>query len=299
MTIQPSTVAMFRRWLGPVLAVAIGAVLVAAWHRQAWVFMWALAFAIFAGFKWLTYREALAGGLAVPRIARFVYLLCWPGMSLKEFAKTTPSKQRTNSIPHWMAAAAKTLIGAGLVWFAVPRIPADAWLLRGWMGMVGIIMMLHFGLFHLLALALRACGFDARPNMRAPLLARSLADFWGNRWNTAFNVLAARYGFRLLTPRIGPRAALGVVFLASGLLHEAVVTLPARGGYGLPTTYFALQAGGIFLERLPLFRRRPWLKRLFAWVVLIVPLGWLFPPVFVRNVMLPMLHAIGATGNMP
>jgi hypothetical protein len=30
-------------------------------------------------------------------------------------------------------------------------------------------------------------------------------------------------------------------------------------------------------------------------MVLVVPLGWLFPPVFVRNVILPMLQAIGAT----
>lgn len=100
-----------------------------------------------------------------------------------------------------------------------------------WVGMVGIIMMLHFGIFHLLALSLQACGFNARPNMQAPLLAQSLADFWGRRWNTAFNVLAERHGFRLLTPRIGPDAALGVVFLTSGLLHEVVITLPARAGY--------------------------------------------------------------------
>ena len=192
-----------------------------------------------------------------------------------------------------------TLLGAGLVWFAVPAISADAWLLRGWLGLVGIIMMLHFGTFHLLALALQTANLNARPNMQAPLLARSLADFWGRRWNTAFNVLADRYGFRPLTPRIGPRAALAVVFLASGLLHEAVITLPARGGYGLPTAYFALQAVGLFVERAPLIRRRPWLKRLFAWLVLLAPIGCLFPPVFVRNVMLPMLQAIGATGNIP
>jgi alginate O-acetyltransferase complex protein AlgI len=186
-----------------------------------------------------------------------------------------------------------------MVWMAVPAISADAWLLRGWVGMVGIIMMLHFGTFHLLALALQAANLNARFNMQAPLLARSLADFWGRRWNTAFNVLADRYGFRPLTPRIGPRAALVVVFLASGLLHEAVITLPARGGYGMPTAYFALQAVGLLLERLTLIRRRPWLKRLFAWLVLIAPIGCLFPPVFIRNVMLPMLHAIGATPNSP
>ena len=159
--------------------------------------------------------------------------------------------------------------------------------------------MLHFGTFHLLALALQAAGFNARPNMQAPLLARSLADFWGHRWNTGFNVLADRYGFRPLTPCIGPHAALAVVFLVSGLLHEVVITLPARGGYGLPTAYFALQAAGLFVERTQLIRRRPWLKRLFAWLVLLAPIGCLFPPVFVRNVILPMLEAFGATSHTP
>lgn len=284
-------------WLGQVAVAMIGVALVAAWQLPSWVFMWVLAFAIFVGFKYLTYCEARAGGLAASKLTRYLYLFCWPGMSLKEFAKRT-SVTPAYPIADWTAAALKTLVGAGLVWVAVPSIPADAWLVRGWAGMIGIIMMLHFGTFHLLALALQTCGFNARPNMRAPLLASSLADFWGRRWNTAFNVLADRYGFRLLIPRIGSHAALGVVFVVSGLLHEAVITVPARGGYGLPTAYFGLQAAGIFLERQRLFRKRPWLKRVFAWVVLVVPLGWLFPPVFVRNVMLPMLHAIGATGNM-
>ena len=295
MTTTPTLIASHSRWLGPVLIVMSGVLLVAAWSGQAWVLMWLIAFAIYAGFKWLTYRDTLGQGVVLPTRTRLIYLLFWPGMSLKEFAGATRAMERRRSVPRWLAATAKTLIGAGLVWFAVPAISAEAWLLRGWVGMVGIIMMLHFGTFHLLALALQAAHFNARANMQAPLLARSLADFWSHRWNTAFNVLADRYGFRPLTPRIGPRAALAVVFLASGLLHEAVITLPARGGYGLPTAYFALQAVGIFLERLPLIRRRPKLNRMFAWVVLVAPLGWLFPPVFVRNVILPMLDAFGAS----
>lgn len=36
-----------------------------------------------------------------------------------------------------------------------------------------------------------------------------------------------------------------------------------------------------------------------AWAVLVAPLGCLFPPVFVRNVILPMLQALGATGTLP
>jgi alginate O-acetyltransferase complex protein AlgI len=292
---QPTTVASHTRWLGLVPAAVIGALLVAAWHATAWVQMWLTAFAIYAGFKWLTYREVLARRPGVPTRGRVLYGLCWPGMSFTESVSDPPSREPGRSVARWLAPAAKAFVGAGLVWFAVPAIATDAWLLRGWVGMVGLIMMLHFGTFHLLALALQAAGFNARPNMQTPLLARSLADFWGNRWNTAFNVLADRYGFRPLTPRIGPRAALAVVFLASGLLHEAVITLPAGAGFGLPTAYFALQAIGVLLERRPLIRRRPIVNRIFAWLVLVAPLGWLFPPGFVRNAVLPMLNAIGAS----
>ncbi len=299
MTTQRTTLGRKDRLAGAVIVVALGLVVVTNWHRPAWVFMWTLAFAIYAGFKWLTYREALLGGLTVSAGTRWLYLLCWPGMSLQEFVEKPPVKQRVRSVTPWLAPTAKTLVGAGLVWFAVPAIPAEAWLLRGWVGMIGIIMMLHFGTFHLLALVLQTAGLNARANMQAPLLARSLADFWGRRWNTAFNVLADRYGFRPLTPRIGPHAALAAVFLASGLLHEAVITLPARGGYGLPTAYFALQAAGLFVERTQWIRRRPGLKRLFAWFVLLAPIGCLFPPVFVHNVILPMLEAFGATRLTP
>jgi len=299
MTTSSTTLAMNSRLAGTLIVLALGVAGVAGWHWPAWVFMWLLAFAIYAGFKWLTYREALIQGLTVPTITRLLYLLCWPGMSLKEFSGAPPARPCVRSVSLWLAPTVKTLLGAGLIWLAVPAVSADAWLARGWVGMVGIIMMLHFGTFHLLALALQAAGLNARANMQAPLLATSLADFWGRRWNTAFNVLADRYGFRPLTPRIGPRAALAVVFLGSGLLHEAVITLPARGGYGLPTAYFALQAAGLLIERAPLIRRRPWLKRLFTWLVLLPPIGCLFPPVFVRNVILPMLEAFGATSHIP
>jgi len=289
-----------RAWLdGLPLLLLPAAVMSVRNTLPAWGFSFLMALAIYAGFKWLTYRHTLAKGLAVPARTQWIYLLLWPGMSLKELTGNPPVGKPTNQVPRWLAPAFKTLAGAGSVWFVAPAISPDAWLLRGWMGMIGIIMMLHFGTFHLLALALQGAGLNARPNMQAPLLARSLADFWGNRWNTAFNVLAHRYGFRPLKPHIGPRAALAVVFLISGLLHEVVITLPARGGYGLPTVYFALQAAGILLERLPLLRHRLWLRRLFAWLVLIAPLGCLFPAVFVHKVILPMLHAIGATGSMP
>ena len=92
-------------------------------------------------------------------------------------------------------------------------------------------------------------------------------------------------------------AVLGVFFV-SGLVHEFVITLPARSGYGLPTAYFLLQGFGLVLERSALGRRLGLgagiRGRVFAIIVAAAPAYWLFPPVFVRNVILPMLEAIGA-----
>ena len=83
----------------------------------------------------------------------------------------------------------------------------------------------------------------------------------------------------------------------SGLIHELVITVPAGGGYGLPTGYFLLQGLGAATERSRRGRRlglgagrRGWL---FTALVVGAPAYFLFPPPFVRNVILPMLSAIG------
>jgi hypothetical protein len=164
--------------------------------------------------------------------------------------------------------------------------------------MIGIVLLLHFGLFHLLALAWRRAGVNATPLMCRPLASTSLADFWSGRWNTAFNAVARDLVFRPLAPRLGGTAALIVVFLVSGLVHEAVISLPARAGYGLPTAYFALQAMGVALERSAWGRRLGLGHGIRGWSFVMVcaglPAFFLFHPPFVRNVILPMLDAIGA-----
>jgi alginate O-acetyltransferase complex protein AlgI len=165
--------------------------------------------------------------------------------------------------------------------------------------MVGLVLLLHFGFFHLLALAWRAAGIPVTPLMRAPLLSHSLAEFWGERWNTAFNKLAARFLFRPLHHGVGVLMATMLVFLSSGLVHDLVISVPARGGYGLPTLYFLLQGAGILFERTAMARRcglargfRGWL---FTFIVTAGPAFWLFHPAFIRNVILPFLKCIGAT----
>ena len=134
--------------------------------------------------------------------------------------------------------------------------------------------------------------------MSFPLRSTSLSEFWGERWNLGFRQLSYDLIFRPLLKICGAVVASFLVFLASGLIHDFVISFPARGGYGLPTAYFILQGVGVTIERSNFGKRlalrnglRGWL---FTAVFTIAPLFWLFHPLFVLRVILPLMQAIHA-----
>jgi D-alanyl-lipoteichoic acid acyltransferase DltB (MBOAT superfamily) len=191
------------------------------------------------------------------------------------------------------------MFGLVLVWGLARTARTANPLIAGWIGMVGLTFVLHFGFFNVLALVWRQKGVMASPLMQNPLAAKTLAEFWGRRWNTAFNELALRFAFRPLRRIANSEIATLLVYLISGLIHELVISLPARGGYGLPTSYFLLQGLGVIAERSRLGRvvglGRGAFGRMFTVLMTAVPAVCLFHPTFLRNVILPMLAAIGAT----
>jgi hypothetical protein len=261
-----------------------------------WCFMWALAAAIFFGCKWQSWWEQR--NIAGATIGRSIgFLFAWPGMDAAGFLDSEKQAKRPEG-KEWLWAIAKTALGALLLWGVARHVPATSNLLAGWVGMLGIILVLHFGTFHVLSLLWRFAGVDARPIMQAPLSATSLSDFWGRRWNLGFRQLTHRLIFRPVRTHSGVLAATLLAFFVSGLIHELVISVPARGGYGLPTCYFVLQGLGVLFERsLPGQRlglssgTRGWL---FAVICAGAPAFLLFHPWFVRGVILPFLMAIGA-----
>jgi hypothetical protein len=222
---------------------------------------------------------------------RPVYLFAWPGMDAAQFASPRARVRRPRG-REWCFAVAKLALGLGLVLFFVPLVPESRPLLAGWAGMIGCVFALHFGLFHVLSCLWRSLGRDAPPLMDWPIAACSVSEFWGRRWNRAFRDLAHRLLFRPLEPALGARGALIAGFLASGLIHELVISLPARAGYGGPTIYFLLQAAGIAVERRLRSRRGLW-GRAFTALVVLAPLGLLFHQPFVLRVFVPLLQALG------
>ena len=289
-----------RSWLAAVLPLVVFPALSLSVRSSVspWVFMGALEVGLYAGCKWLTFWQARSRIVTGDLRLHALYLIAWPGMDAEAFLSRTGEVSKPSSA-EWIAASARTLLGVTLTWaiarVALPEQP----LVAGLLGMFGLVFILHFGTFDLLSLAWRAIGIDARPVMRSPWRSTSLAEFWGRRWNTAFHELASRYTFRPLRRFAGVTGASFAALFASGLIHELVISLPARGGHGLPTAYFLIQAVGIVAERSRIGRHaglgrgaRGWV---FTFVMTAVPVPLLFPPPFLHNVILPMLAALAAS----
>jgi hypothetical protein len=258
--------------------------------------MWILSFAIYLSLKWQTWWRARTR-IAHPPWRSVAYLLAWPGMDADAFLDVRQRILRPEP-PPWVAAAFETSLGAVLIWAVARSIPQGHSLLRGWVGMLGLILLLHFGTFQVAALMWQSLGVKAEPIMSAPLRSTSLGEFWGKRWNLGFRQLAHELIFRPLYRSLGADTAGFLVFVVSGLIHDLVISLPARGGYGLPTIYFALQGAGVAVER-SRFGKRLGLGRgirgwCFMMVFLTVPVFWLFHPWFVMRVILPFMRAIHA-----
>jgi hypothetical protein len=262
-----------------------------------WTAMCLAAFAIFFALKALTYLTAMKPAAATPA-RKLGYLLAWPGLDAAAFFGERKPRH-TPTTADWIRTSAITITGltaiAATIDLASTSRIAVSPLAIGWLGMFGAILTLHFGTFRLAALAWQTRGVAAEPIMDRPLAAATLAEFWDRRWNKAFRDVAHRWVFEPLVRRVGPRWALVAGFGASGLVHDAVISLPAGAGFGRPTLYFLLQAGAILFTRsrlgLRCGLRRGLRARLFAAVMLVAPLGLLFHPPFVRTVVVPMFLA--------
>jgi hypothetical protein len=296
-SVPPNTAGKVNLWMAAFPLLALPALAIAVQNRlPAWLFMWALSFAIFAGLKWMTWWKARTR-VAHSAGRSFAYLVAWPGMDAEAFLDG--AKLAASPTPQeWLRAALKTALGSALLWIVARRIPEEQDLLRGWVGLFGLIFLLHFGSFHLISLFWQSVGIDAEPIMSKPIRSKTLSEFWGKRWNLGFRQLAHDLIFRPLHKRTGVAMAGLLVFVASGLIHDLVISLPARGGYGLPTGYFILQGLGVTFERSAVGRRLGLQKGPTAWIFMVLltagPAFWLFHPSFVLRVILPFMRAIHA-----
>ena len=150
-----------------------------------------------------------------------------------------------------------------------------------------ILLLMSEMLVALVTLILLPSGLLFPALHRRPWAARSIADFWGRRWNLWFSDWFRYAIFARLHRR--PKFALFLVFLVSGLMHEWVVNVPlyyltGRILFGSMMIYFFLQAVGIFVERC-FSKSHPRLMVVFVWLVVFVP-----SPLVLNEGLLRVLH---------
>lgn len=259
-------------------------------YTRSWIAMWLLVTAVWCGFKWYMWRAQV--GDFTPARAAIGFFFGWVGTDARPFVHPTTT-DITPTRFDWIRGVFNAICGAVLVWvitrLAYPTYP----LLAGWIGMIGSVLFLHFGLFHLIAMAWRANGIGVVPVMDRPIHAASVADLW-SRWNLAFRDFAWRLVFRPSMKRAGFTGATLAVFFASGLIHELLISFPAQAGYGLPTLYFMIQGVAVLFEKSAVGKRVPPLyRRLMTYIIVLGPIGLVFHPAFVLNVYVPFLKAIG------
>jgi len=108
---------------------------------------------------------------------------------------------------------------------------------------------------------------EGRVNLREPILSRSPADFWFNRWNLPIIEYIQKYIFLPLDALNHPYRATFLTFLASGLLHEYGFDIAVGGINGYVLAFFMIQGIAVMLIRAvkrPIRREFPKLYR-FWW----------------------------------
>jgi Membrane bound O-acyl transferase family len=239
--------------------------------------MLALTAITFFAMKLVVLANTGANGMARLPVRRLLLFLAWPGMNPRLFERPRrPDRARARALAR--RGLRNAIGGALLVVFARAVGHAAA----APMLMVGLSLLVHFGLFTLFAAGLVAAGFRAGLPFDAPWRATTPDEFWTRRWNRGFAEMTSIAVQRPLAGRLGRRRALLGAFGISGLLHEVAISLPVGAGYGLPTLYFVLQG----LAALALGPRP---SRAWTLLAIVVPLPLVFHPWFVRGVVGPLL----------
>ena len=239
--------------------------------------------------------EARSQGAPAMGLGRWLgFAALWPGMRQGPFARAR-SGPLPGGGPLARGGAIRIVAGVALVaaargiWVATgSRLVATAFLLPG------LSLIVHFGVFDLLAGAWRRAGVDCKPLFRSPLRSTTLGEFWGRRWNLAFSEMTTLALYQPLARVAGRRAGIVGSFLGSGLLHELAISLPVRAGYGLPLGYFALHGSLLLIEGRwaragrPI-DRHPRVGRAWTLAWLLIPLPILFHRPFLAGIVWPLI----------
>ena len=186
-----------------------------------------------------------------------------------------------------LAALGYALLAAAGLWVALVLAPAGGaghWALR-WGGGAVFAYCVPDAVVSFCTFVHRAVGVVMPPVHRAPILSRSLQEFWGERWNLVVHGWLARHCFFPLARRRSPQLGVAAAFGASTALHAWLALVVVGAGAAVTMgSFFVVQGVLVLVQRRLRAARWPGpLARAFTVVALLVPV-----PLFVE----PALAAI-------
>ncbi|MBN8247616.1 MAG: membrane bound O-acyl transferase family-domain-containing protein, partial [Verrucomicrobia bacterium] len=215
------------------------------------------------------------------------FLFAWPGISVAGFEqqrKDPPAHTGERFLESWLAFVLGTLTLIVIcLWGKGENLYGN------YLALVCVLFIVHLGLVEVSADLLRLGGFAPASLFNRPWQARSLREFWSQRWNLAFVQMNRIFLLRPLRGKVPTGVLTFSIFIVSGLLHELGISYPDGVSWGKPLLYFVIQGMGIELEQ----RRR--LPRLLVLGWILLPLPLLFTPDFV-NLFLGGLGHLAAAG---
>ncbi len=229
-----------------------------------------------------------------------LYFSVWPGMDPAPFQKrggVDPALLKAAEV-RFPGGFVAMLCGGALAALVAVFQPSLGSSVVGWLGIVAVLLMIHFGVSEVLTLVLRGFGWPVGVLFDQPWRSRSLRDFWSRRWNLAFVEMDRLLFFTPLRRRFGVFGATFGVFLISGLLHELALSYPAGSAWGGPLVYFALHGALVLLETRLLRVEKRWphgAGRVWTWLWVLGPLPLLFHAPFRENLIVPLyatLHEV-------
>lgn len=295
-------------WVWPIPGILVVSAIALTRERGGWPQMWATAFGVYFACKCWVVLAAMREGVRFKWSGIGAFVVAWAGMeprpfSIREFRAGGDAGAQRISLREGLG---KMSLGVVLL-MASPMIAAWTGAYAAmWLCVSAYCLLLHFGLLHVIGYGWQRVGRPVEAIMQRPARSTSLADFWSRRWNRAFRDLSNALVIRPTRRYLGPAGAVGLVFLVSGIVHELVMSWPARGGWGLPTLYFLVQCAGLYIERSRPGRRwglmgmgrspgvsSAWRSRTWTAVVVIAPLPLLVNRAFAENVVIPFFRTLG------
>jgi hypothetical protein len=219
---------------------------------------------------------------AFPALTRIVrMLLPHETRFMHRVPRELPIRELALALAFLVGAVALALAAS---WLAPPSTPYAAatplawlrWLAGGASVYAGVE-----GIARALCSITKSFGWEHEPVQRAPVASRSLAEFWGVRWNRIVGLWLRKNVFEPFARRRAPGIGVAASFVVSGVLHALLTSpigvVPAVWIQGFFTAHGALTLVDVRL-------RSAMARRALAWATFVVTL-----PLFVE----PALRCLG------